>query len=243
MTYIMLESFELVNGFFIICMVIVFFAVGISIAVKYFKHKQKLLLYIGIGWCGMAITYFFNVVMFLMFVTTGDIIDPSIQFIGLTLTPYFMFLWLIGITELLIKEKQKIILISWSIFGAFIEIFFIYFLISDPSEIGDLKPPNDVEFTDFTIAYLMTVLVIILITGISFGYQGLKSDNPETKLKGKFLSIAFCSYVLGSILEVFSTISIIVLVLGRIIVMSSAVEFYIGTILPERIKKILKKNF
>jgi len=238
----MLELVDLLNGLLVICIVIVFFTIGISVAARYFKHKQKLLLYVGIGWCGMAITYLFNGIMFLMFVTTGEILDPVIRFIGLTLTPYFMFLWLIGITELLVKEKQKIILISWSIFGAFYEIFFIYFLISDPSGIGELKPPNDTKFTFFVVIYLMTVLLIILITGISFGYKGLKSDNPDTKLKGKFLSIAFCSFVIGAILELFSTISIIILVIGRFVVMSSAVEFYIGTILPERIKKFFKKN-
>jgi hypothetical protein len=79
----------------------------------------------------------------------------------------------------------------------------------------------------------------VLITGTLFGRKSLRSDNPEIKLKGKLLIIAFWSFFIGAIFEIISHISIIILIVGRIILISSAIEFYSGFLLPNWMKKLL----
>ncbi|MBD3213184.1 MAG: hypothetical protein GF311_11305 [Candidatus Lokiarchaeota archaeon] len=82
-------------------------------------------------------------------------------------------------------------------------------------------------------------LVVLLITEINFARDSVKSDNQEVSLKGKFLFPAFYTFVIGAILDVFSAYSIFLLIIGRILLIISAFEFYVGFILPNFLKSAL----
>lgn len=90
--------------------------------------------------------------------------------------------------------------------------------------------------------YAVFIVLTMLITEIIFGQSSLKSDNPEIKLKGKFLILAFVSWSIGAVLDAALPLNIMTLMLARIILILSAIEFYCGFILPNFVKRIFKKE-
>ena len=81
----------------------------------------------------------------------------------------------------------------------------------------------------------------MLIPGILIARESLKSEDREIKLKGRFLLIAFISWTIGALMDAALDPNIITLTIARLILISSAIEFYCGFLLPERIKKIFLK--
>ena len=49
--------------------------------------------------------------------------------------------------------------------------------------------------------YIPYVLLIFLITGLHFAYVASKSDNPDVRLRAKFLFIAIISFTTGALLD------------------------------------------
>jgi hypothetical protein len=90
--------------------------------------------------------------------------------------------------------------------------------------------------------YFLILIVILFITGNLFAYHSVKSNNPEIKLKGKFLFAAFNSYLIGSIIEAMFHLEPITVVITRLILISSAIEFYLGFITPRRIRHFFLKE-
>ena len=78
--------------------------------------------------------------------------------------------------------------------------------------------------------------MIIFITGLLFARATISIGTPDMRVKGWFIAIAVISYVVGVSLDIFFPEGFII---NRIILMSSAIEFYFGFILPDWLKKIL----
>ena len=70
----------------------------------------------------------------------------------------------------------------------------------------------------------------------------MKSDDPEITLKGKFFIVAFVSWAIGAVMDAALPLNIVTLTIARIILISSAIEFYIGFILPKIVKKLFLKK-
>ena len=68
-----------------------------------------------------------------------------------------------------------------------------------------------------------------------------KDECQEIKLKGRFLLAAFISWTIGAIMDAALQPNIITLTIARLILISSALEFYTGFLLPEKVKKIFLK--
>lgn len=78
------------------------------------------------------------------------------------------------------------------------------------------------------------------MTGIVFSQNLLRSNEKQSKIKGKLLLTAFISFVAGTIID-FSLSLTITYVIARLILVSSSIEFYMGLIFPDWTKKIFIK--
>lgn len=238
-----LTTIELVNGILSIIFVSISIIIGTKIASKYFKYKQRTFLLVGITWIGLVSLWYSHVISVLLILTTGNgISDRLYMFLGNALLPFTWFIWIIAFTDLVCKDKQKIFLIISAIYGAVVEIYFLFYLFTDPSILGEVLSPVDAKYNLVMTLYQFSCLIMIVITGILFARISMKSDNPEIKVKGKFLLFALISFFVGAIFEIFSYISIIFLIIGRLILISSAIEFYCGFILPKRVKELFLKQ-
>ena len=82
---------------------------------------------------------------------------------------------------------------------------------------------------------------MFLITGLLMGKECLRSENREIVLKGKFLIVAFISFLLGAMLDIILPLHPVGIMANRLILISSAIEYYIGFTLPEFVKKLILK--
>jgi hypothetical protein len=94
--------------------------------------------------------------------------------------------------------------------------------------------------------------MILFITGIKFARKSVKSENREVSLKGKLLQFAFIVFTIAAVLEktmrsiligtVFPDPTIlllsVMLVVVRVLLISSAIAFYGGFLLPRWMREI-----
>ena len=240
---ILLTEIELVNGVLTLILVSISISLGIKMILTYFKHKNINLLLAGVVWILICEIWWAVSISFLLVIFTGKNLSLEMFFIiGFIFIPVGIEMWMLLITNLLYIKKKNIIRITSGIVCTFFEIIFLYLYFTDISLLGEPVGTIDVMYSPYMLVYLIILLIIILSTGIQFSIESLKSDNPEIKLKGKFLFVAFVSFIFGCFVSVSSSDNIIILVIAKIIIILGAFEFYIGFILPSFIKKLFLKN-
>ncbi|MFO7794656.1 MAG: hypothetical protein ACQERB_01030 [Promethearchaeati archaeon] len=253
-----LEIIDLVQGTFSLLFVIISLIIGITILFKYFKFKSKIFILMGLSWIGLASPWFPDSISFLIMLFGGSSIPIDLYLlIGNVLLPFFLLIWIWAFSELLYKDKQKLLLAIFLILAIIFEAtFFLLYNIDIETYLGEYQRVFQIEFKEFLTLYLVGFVIILLITGVLFARNSLKSENPEVKVKGKFLMAAFISFCIGALLDAITgliftdilgllltspVISIFVGVVRSILILS-AIEFYIGFILPPFVKKIFQKK-
>ena len=94
-------------------------------------------------------------------------------------------------------------------------------------------------YLSFLRLWILIHALLFLITGLIFAVATIKIGTLEMRIKGIFIAIAVISYIIGVCLDILYRVGFI---LNRIILMSSAIEFYFGFILPDWFKKIVIKE-
>jgi hypothetical protein len=240
-----LTPLEMVNGTLSLLCVSISTVIGLIIISKYPKYKQKDLLLVGFTWIGVFSPWWPSATSFVLALITGSGLTPTLYFlIGFIISPVVLVIWMWVFTDLKFKNQQKIIVGIYAIIGIAFEFYLIYylFIINDPSVIGELTGVLDTTYRGIAIYYSMFIVATMLITGILFGRESLKSDNPEIKLKGTLLIIAFVSWVVGAIMDAALPLNIITLTIARLILIFSAIIFYCGFLLPDFVKKVFLKE-
>ncbi|MFX0073667.1 MAG: hypothetical protein ACFFAO_21525 [Candidatus Hermodarchaeota archaeon] len=225
----MIQIMEFLDGIFSIVFVSVTILVGINIILTYFKHKHKDLIYVGITWIVMACAYLPPAINFFTMVLFNT---PFNEFFYLSIygvLPISILMWNMAIMDLSgVKENiQRLVSIIILILCLIAIIVYYAFLITDPSLIGTFINPFIVQFTLFARLYFIACLFGVIIPGIIFAVKSMRSENPEIKLKGKLLLLAFISFTIGVILTS-SVPEMTIKVIARIILVTCSIEFYMG---------------
>jgi hypothetical protein len=157
-----------------------------------------------------------------------------------------LIFWFYSFTELAVVSYKKEIRYVSIIFFIILELITISILIIDYELIGSPIPGKSYEYSHTTLNLVVDLiaLVLVLITGILFSHQSMLSENIKIKWKGRFLLISFISFTIGSImnglLHIIIPMNALSIILIRIILISSAIEYYLGFFLPDVILKYLK---
>lgn len=239
-----LTPLDVLNGSLGLSFVIISIILGLIIAFKYFKNKDKNFILIGFTWVFITSGWYGTSFSFLSALILGGEGLPfeAIMLLNFIPLPAGLFLWLIAFTNFLYKEKQKFILIVISVITLIFYVLFFYCLFTDPILVGEKLSPVDTKGNNMVLLlYLVIFIIIFLITGLKFSLKTMKVDNPVTKLKGKMLFIAFISFSIGGILDSMVPSTALTLIIFRLILISSAVEFYGGFILPQWVMKLFLK--
>ncbi|MFX0070199.1 MAG: hypothetical protein ACFFAO_03825 [Candidatus Hermodarchaeota archaeon] len=235
-----LDFIDFLNGTFSLIIVIIFTILGLKIVLRYFKVKNRQVLYAGIFWTGLAEPWYGSAFSFLCYLITGQGLPPEpymlIANIGI---PFLISTWITAVTDLVYQKHHKIIRIIFAIYGIIFEIYLFYFIITDISMIGELQGVVDVAWVGFVRIYLISLIVILAITGTLFSKELLRSENPENRFKGKLILIAFWAYCIGGVLDTGLPVNPLTLILSRTIVISSSIFFYLGFLLPQFIRNRL----
>jgi len=238
-----LSTLSIVNGILSLIFCTIAIIVGITITSKYFTHKQRIFLFVGIAWIGLSEPWLGSSISFLLFVYTGKGLTPELYaIISMVFIPFSIILWIAAWCDLILKKNKKLLISIYMVLAIIFEIALFSLLAIDPSLIIILRDPIDAEFKTVIMIFLLLYIFTILITGIIFAIESLKSDNPEIRLKGKLLLAAFLSWPIGAILDGVLPLNFITLTFTRILLISSAIEFYCGFLLPNWIKKVFLKQ-
>jgi hypothetical protein len=197
----------------------------------------------GLSWIGITSPWWGSSISFIIYLFNEQGLSLQLYLlVTIPFVPIFLVFFLKAITDLILKKYQKIILILVSLQGILFEVFYIYLSFINPEILGTLESTIDVRFKGFVVAYLISVVFILFISGIFFGKFSLKSHNPEVKLQGKFIIAAFISFTIGAFLDSALPLNIITLALSRVILISASLEFYMGFIFPRFLKKRCGEN-
>jgi len=203
---------------------------------KYFKYKRKEFIHAGIT--GIIITepWWPNFINYLLILLGQAILPFEIyNIIALIGLPMGLFSWLYVVSELMYKERQKELLMFAIIYGVFFEIIVIPIVLVDP-----LFTSTVFGISNFVIVSIFSFIIelIPLITGLLFARLNLMSDNPEIRLKGRFLVYAFIAFFISGIIYSFIALPPIFFTLVYVGLLSSAISFYYGFISSKRMIKL-----
>ena len=222
----------MLNGLFSILVIFVFVAVGLKILFKYKEYNKSVFFLTGFAWIGLSEPWWPSAIGFLLVLLTGSGLSIEAYLIlNNFFLPMFLYSWLMAVTKMMQTKRRTLILILYLLIAIILEGFMLYYLITDVSKLGITISPVDIEFGLITIVHIAFNLIVFMISGILFSIKTLKLKDPENTLRGKFLLLAFILFLIGAILEI-----VITLPPNRIIILFSAIIFYIGFMMPEGIK-------
>jgi hypothetical protein len=240
-----MSTLDFWNGIVLIIFCALSIYVGLRIMSKYFKYRQRQLLFAGIVWISLASPWIPASISFIMVLLNY----PSLKLvpyliIGVAFIPVGFTLWIVVFTDLVYKKQQKLIIGIFIIYAIAFYIWFFYFvfIVGKPEEVGFLVGQTDIQFELITVIYFITVLVTALITGIMFSLKSMKSEDPELKLKGKLLLVAFISFCVGAGLDAAIPLTWITFPIQRALEILAAICFYGGFTLPNWMKKLLLRK-
>lgn len=238
-----LSFLDTLNGVFSLVFVAISLFVGFIILSRYFKYRERVYFLVGITWVLIASPWWPSTISFIVALSNDVGITPEIYFlIGNLLVPLAVILWLLALTEFLYTEKRKLILSVFLVIGLIFEVLFLTFLFLNSDFIGELNGPVDVNYKSFIMIFLIIFLLIVVITGFLFANLSLKSDDPEVKLKGKLLVIAYITFSIGALLDSSIPLNEALIIITRLILITSSFCWYAGFLLPRWLKKYLLKK-
>ncbi|MFW9772890.1 MAG: hypothetical protein ACFFEO_12100 [Candidatus Thorarchaeota archaeon] len=250
-----LELVDYLQGIFSLIFVIISLIIGFSILLKYPKFKSRLYILVGISWIGVANPWFPDSISFVMYLFVRDFLPVNWYFIiGNCFIPIALLAWLIAFTDMVGKKRQKLVVSLTIILSIAFEIVFFYLLFTDSTAIGVIDPlvrPFTVNFGDFILLYLVIVIIVMFSTGIVFAQKSVKSEIKEIRVKGKLLRAAFITFTIAAVLDsMLGTIFgdptdpllAIMVVVVRVLLIFSAIEFYGGFLLPKWMHSIFIRD-
>ncbi|MFX1268833.1 MAG: hypothetical protein ACFFAK_12805, partial [Promethearchaeota archaeon] len=221
---------------------------------KYSKYKSRLYILVGISWIGVANPWFPDSISFIMYLISQVFLPREWYFIiGNCFIPIALLSWLTAFTDMIGKKKQKVIITLTIILSIAFEVMFFYLFFTDINAIGVfiLSRPFTVNFGDFILIYLVIVILVMFVTGIIFSQKSVKSVDKEVRVKGKLLRAAFVTFTIAAVFDsLLGTIFedptdpllAIMVVIVRVLLIISAIEFYGGFLLPRWMHAIFIKE-
>ncbi|MBD3196560.1 MAG: hypothetical protein GF317_16005, partial [Candidatus Lokiarchaeota archaeon] len=134
-----LTSLEIFNGIVAIIIIVFFFYMGISILRRYFKYRDKRLMYTGIAIFFMSFPWLPISISFISVIFSGTTLTFEIYYILGYGFSFGILFWLFAFTDMVYETKKKIILAIYTLYLVVLTILFYVFLFITPSLIGDIS--------------------------------------------------------------------------------------------------------
>lgn len=230
-----LTQLEILYRTFTLIFVVISLILGIKILSKFFIHKRKELITVGFSWIFLTSPWWGVAVSFLLYILFDYIIENIIFLIlANVFVPVALICWIYSFCQLVYPQLKKNLMSIYLVICIPYEIFLIFFIFTHPDIVGTFERTFYLQPNIYTLIFQAFAILTALITGILFTKQSLRSDDKKVRWKGKFLSIAFISFTVSALLDAIIPANPIVLVLMRLILISSAIEYYFGFFLPDR---------
>ena len=142
------------------------------------------------------------------------------------------------------KTKIIIIILIYSLVYYIYIFCFLGFGIQDVKNewVGELESPLDINYNGFVLFYIATVLGSAAPTFLHFCMSSIKTkEDPIIQWRGRLLIVALVSFMVGAIVDgLFHITDLTLLIIIRGFVLTSAISFYLGLVMPAWFKKLIK---
>ena len=238
-----LGELDILHGTFTLMFVILSIIIGIVILLHAISLKRRELISVGLTLALLSSAWYQSAFAFLFYILFDYKIGTfTYLFIGNFFLPIVMICWMYMFLEFGYPHLKKRIMILVLIICILYEIFLVIFLFTDPSIIGTRIGLFYYAPNLYALVFQISSILIVIITGILFSIKSIKSADAKIAWKGRLFLLAILCFAAGAILDMGITINPILLVIDRIILMTSAVLFYLGFLLPDSIAKLLNKE-
>ena len=241
-----LSELDILHGIFTTIFVVLSLLVGIRILLKYFEHKRMELVGVGIAWMGIATPWIGNSLAFLLYVLVDYELELfSYLFMENVFIPFAIVCWIYAWSTLVYPRLVKKMTVIFGIICVIYEIYLLAALLINPEIIGTWSEEGRFDASHEMIPSIFKVfgIFVVLITGTIFARKSMNSEDPSTQWKGRFLLIAMISFAIGAFLDAALTFTPLELVLVRILLITSSIEYYLGFFLPDPIaNRLIKKS-
>ncbi len=233
-----LNQLELLHGTFTLIFIIISILLGIRIFLKYFAYKQKEFITVGLAWIFLSSGWWGSGFSFLSILLIQQPLDQfTYLLIGNMFIPIAIICWIYSFTSLAYPNLKKKLLILYIVICAIFEIYLIVSLAIDPNIIGVIIGTFYSQPTLIPMIFILFAILTTIITGILFSRNSIRSENLEVHRKGIILLTGFISFTIGAFMDAIITLTPLTLIIVRLILISSAIEYYFGFLLPERLAK------
>ena len=235
-----LTLLEVLQGVFSLIWVIIAMIIGLRILLKASTLGRRDLMSVGISLILIASPWWNSSLSFVLYVLFNFTLNDFFFFlIGNIFLPFAILCWMYTFCSVLNIKYKKFYILIYFIIGTIWQILFIYFLFIDIETIGTIEGLFDSRYNTFALIYHIFMMLSLLITGIIFANDAIKSPNRETQWKGKFILIGILTFVICAFFDSAISLNPLTLVFIRILLISSAIEYYFGFFLPKQLKKRL----
>lgn len=238
-----LDQLEMIHGTFTLIFIIISLLVGIRILLKYFSYQKKEFLTVGLAWIFLSSPWWGSGFSFLSILLIQQTLTPFIYLLlGNAFVPIAILCWIYSFTELAYPHLKKKLLILFLIIYTPYEIYVIYFLFVNPSNIAEIVGTFYAQPKLIIMIYQVLAVLVSFITGIMFSRKSMKSDEAKVALKGKILLVAFIAFTIGAFMDAVFPLTPFTLIIVRLILISSAIFYLFGFLLPDKIAELLLKE-
>jgi hypothetical protein len=238
-----LTDIEILQGSFTLVFCIISIILGLRIFSKYFSLKRKELIHVGLAWALLSSAWWGSGFSFLFIVLFNYKFEPILfLLLGNMFIPIAILNWMYAIGILMYQNSKNKIAAIFIIFGIFYEILLIACLLIDPSLVGMVRGTFYYQPSLIFMILQIVALLITIITGILFSTKSMKSPDLEVKWKSRFLLCGFIFFVIGAAIDAIVTLTPLLLVIVRLILIFAAILYYLGFLLPDSISKIIIKK-
>ena len=245
MTFTDFSLLQIIQGVTALLWVVIAIIVGTMILMKARELERNSLIGVGFTYIFVSSAWWGSVAQFIYYSLFPTLMPTEVYlFLSNVFVPVTLVFWMYGFVVAIAPFKKKILLLLTSVFIIIWEIvLFTLFFTDNMVLIGGISETNplDLAFGGIIRYFIIIGVLTFLVTGGYFSYRSMKLDDPEIKWKGLFLLIAWISFALGALLDAMIYLTEITLILTRLLLISSALEYYLGFFLPEKLKKLLIK--
>ena len=241
-----LDLLNQLSGLLAFISLVVAWFYGSLILIKAVKLKYKNFYYLFLAVIFTMSPWYPSGIGYIYWLFTGEGLPYTVYVLLGTLgVPIALLAWFqIYIPGLRPKAKNPLLIttIVLSVVYYIYVIFFLYLAPGAPvTELIAIRPTivNN-EYKAYALIFLAYSLLISTVTGNDFALNSMKNDDILIKWKGRFLFLSFNFFAIGAIGDGFLPLNPITLIVFRVFMVLASTFYYIGFIMPNWMKKILK---
>ncbi|MFX1239075.1 MAG: hypothetical protein ACFE8P_15315, partial [Promethearchaeota archaeon] len=224
-----LTELQILEGSFGLIWVVIAMIIGVRIITKAISRSRSELITVGFTWIFMSSAWWGVAVQFITYGFFNYKLSAfQYLFIANVFIPFALICWIYSFCHIINPNLKKNFFLVIVVFFIVWEIFLLFSLFIDTKLVGTIEDIFDSTHSIIQLIFVFTAIIIFLCTGVFFSVKSMKVDDPEIKWKGIFLLIAWISFTIGALLDAALPLTAITLIIVRLILISSSIEFYLG---------------